>query len=87
MTPSKLLIFNSLASSALIMVSGYEVTLQVAQGETRDWFVTVPWIAIWVACILIGISLIREVYHYETQNAWEDYIAEQVGPILFVEGV
>lgn len=87
MTPSKLLTFNSLAASSLIMVSGYEVTMQVVQGETRDWFVTVPWIAIWVACILIGISLILEVYHYETQTDWEDYVTQMVGPVLLEGGV
>lgn len=80
----KLLSFYMAITAAVVAIAGWEVTLQVAYGETRDLIDTIPWVAIWLAAILLSLDLIVRGWKYE---ASQDWIAEMVGPILLEGGV
>lgn len=80
----KLLAFYMAVTAVVVAIAGWEVMLQVAYGETRDLYDTIPWMAIWLAAILLSLDLIVRGWRYEAK---EDLIAEMVGPILLEGGV
>ena len=74
---------NAFATVLLILLSGYQMALQVAQSETSNPFTYAGWIFIWVVSCSVGVELIKIVWAYEK----EQWLEAHVGPILLEGGV
>ena len=72
---------NAFATVLLILLSGYQMALQVAQSETSNPFTYAGWIFIWVVSCSVGVELIKIVWAYE-----KDQWLEAQMPPLFLEG-
>ena len=74
---------NSFACVLLILLSGSQMALQVAQQETANPIVYTLWVFIWTVSCAIGIDMVKEVWAYEK----DEWLEEQVGPILLEGGI
>ena len=72
---------NAFATVLLILLSGYQMALQVAQSATSNPFIYAGWIFVWVVSCSVGVELIKIVWDYER----DQWIEAQMPP-LFLEG-